>query len=87
MTEQREVAPQLKERFDHWIDLRTARGVSTYGEPLKTHNGRNGMLDMTEELVDFLQYQQQYGMELQDRADYLERALVTLNGPHWETML
>ena len=51
-----------------------------------THNGRDAERDMTEELLDFVQYQQQHIMELKDQADYLERALLTINGPHWEMM-
>ena len=67
MTEQRAVAPELKQRFIcDWIDLRTGKGIATYGTPLKTHNGRDAKKDMTEELLDFSQYQQQYIMELEE---------------------
>ena len=120
-SEQNEVAPELKQRFSDWVDQRTEKGVATYGEPLMTHNGRDAERDMTEELLDFCQYQQQHIMEakdsitkltwanreflkhnnelkdalkqswahsqkLKDQADYLERALLTINGPHWEMM-
>ena len=63
----REVAPELKQRFSDWVDQRTEKGIATYGEPLMTHNGRDAERDMTEELLDFAQYQQQYIMELKDR--------------------
>lgn len=66
MAESREVAPELKARFAAWIDARTAKGVDTYGGPLKTHNGRDAQLDMVEELLDFCQYQQQRIIELED---------------------
>ena len=36
-----EVAPSLKARFAEWIDARTAKGVTTYGVPLSTNNGRS----------------------------------------------
>ena len=85
-SKRREVAPELKQRFSDWVDQRTEKGVATYGEPLMTHNGRDAERDMTEELLDFCQYQQQHIMELKDQADYLERALLTINGPHWEMM-
>ena len=65
--EQSEVAPELKQRFSDWVDQRTEKGVATYGEPLMTHNGRDAERDMTEELLDFCQYQQQHIMELKDR--------------------
>lgn len=58
-TENREVAPGLKERFSEWIDQRTAIGTDKYGEPLMVHNKRNPRRDMTEELLDFAQYQEQ----------------------------
>ena len=60
------VAPQLKARFNDWIDKRTAKGIETYGGPLMTHDGRNAKRDATEELLDFCQYQQQRIMELED---------------------
>ena len=61
------VAPQLKARFNAWLDRRTAKGIETYGEPLKTHNRRNARRDMFEKLLDFCQYQQQHIMEMEDR--------------------
>ena len=67
----RQVAPDLKQRFNDWIDARTTRGVETYGTPLMTHNGRNVEKDMTEELLDFCQYQQQWIMELKNEITWL----------------
>ena len=58
------VADTLKERFSDWIDKRTAKGIAKYGEPLSTFNDRSALLDMTEEILDFAQYQQQLIMEL-----------------------
>lgn len=60
------VAGPLKRAFADWIDLRTAKGVETYGHPLTTHNGHDAALDQMEELLDFCQYQQQRLMELED---------------------
>ena len=59
-----EVADQVKARFCHYIDERTAIGVEKYGEPLRTFNGRDAVRDFTEELVDALQYQEQDRQQL-----------------------
>ena len=59
------VAPSLKQRFSDWIDERTALGVTKYGTPLMTFNGRDSGQDMVEEILDFCQYQQQHIMELE----------------------
>ena len=69
------VAPRLKQEFADWIDRRTAKGIETYGQPLATHNGRDAQRDMTEEILDFCQYQQQRVMELEDEVRELEARL------------
>ena len=102
-----EVAPSLKARFAEWIDARTAKGITTYGVPLATNNGRDSECDTFEELLDFCQYQEQSRLELKAdsanlrrwyseaidqnkeltaKVEYLQKALETLNGPHWEMM-
>ena len=63
-SEQRPVAPSLKQRFGDWIDARTAQGIETYGTPLMTENGRDARNDAFEELLDFCQYQEQSRLEL-----------------------
>lgn len=38
------------------IEARTLAGVERYGVALHTHNGRDSVLDLREELLDALQY-------------------------------
>ena len=38
------------------IEARTLAGVERYGTPLYTHNGRDAVQDLREELLDALQY-------------------------------
>lgn len=45
------------------LQARTAAGIVTYGTPLQTHNGRNALRDLYEELVDALQYSKQVDLE------------------------
>ena len=59
------VAPSLKQRFSDWIDRRTALGVTKYGTPLMTFNGRDSGQDRIEEILDFCMYQEQYILELE----------------------
>ncbi|HAT8542849.1 hypothetical protein KQW08_14745 [Vibrio vulnificus] len=42
---------------------RLAKGVNTYGTPLMTHNGRNALQDLYEELLDAACYVKQLMME------------------------
>ncbi|EML0342161.1 hypothetical protein V9657_002563 [Vibrio vulnificus] len=42
---------------------RLAKGVQTYGTPLMTHNGRNALQDLYEELLDAACYVKQLMME------------------------
>ena len=65
------VAPSLKEQFSAWIDSRTALGVTKYGTPLMTFNGRDSGQDMVEELLGFCQYQHQHIMELEAKLESL----------------
>ena len=74
------VAPSLKKRFSDWIDERTALGVTKYGTPLMTFNGRDARQDRTQEILDFCQYQEQYILELEAS---LEEALLELHGIQW----
>ena len=43
----------------HDIEKRIEKGVDTYGEPLKAHNGRNALLDAYEEALDLAIYLRQ----------------------------
>jgi hypothetical protein len=61
---------QWSERLDDLIiadlEMRSAVGEKKYGTILKTHNGRNALIDAYEELLDALLYQTQYVTELED---------------------
>lgn len=48
------------------LEARTAKGVQTYGAPLMTHNGRDALQDLYEELLDALQYMTQWRAEVLD---------------------
>src|SRR5690554_990645 len=43
----------------HDIEKRIEKGIDTYGEPLKAHNGRNAMVDAYEEALDLAIYLRQ----------------------------
>ena len=73
MTNRQLVSDSLKERFGEWVDQRTAKGISTYGEPLYTNNGRSAEQDSFEELIDFCQYQEQSRMELKEKINGLQK--------------
>lgn len=45
---------------------RVKKGLSTYGTPLKTHNGRNALVDLYQELIDAVFYVKQVLLELED---------------------
>lgn len=72
---QKPVAPSLKQRFSEWIDQRTTKGVTTYGVPLTTNNGRDAEIDMIDELLDFLQYQEQSRMELKETLRHIKEII------------
>ena len=44
-------------------------------------------LRQNNELQDKLEQSWARNQELKDRVSYLERALLTINGPHWEMMV
>lgn len=39
-----------------YFERRAAMGVQKYGTPLQAHNGRDGLVDLFEELIDAVQY-------------------------------
>lgn len=53
----------VEPKLIQWIRERTKVGVKKYGQPLHTFNGRNSVRDVKEELLDALQYVQQWEME------------------------
>ena len=61
---QQRVDESLKDRFGEWVDRRTELGTEKYGQPLYTFDGRDTGLDMTEEILDFTQYQEKHRLEL-----------------------
>lgn len=48
------------------LEARMAKGIETYGVPLKSHNGRSGLQDLYEELLDACCYIKQVMMEKED---------------------
>lgn len=71
--------------FARMIDERTEKGIQTYGRALETHNGRDALQDLMEELVDAVQYTTQAALERADLNMELDRlarevaSLTTLN--------
>lgn len=63
------VVPKAFEDFERMMAESVRRGVATYHTPLKTHNGRNALRDLREELIDAWQYATQAVMEHQDLLD------------------
>lgn len=60
------------------IELRREVGISRYGSPLMTHNGRDALQDAWEEAVDLATYLTQVRMERADMRQaigYLDRWL------------
>jgi len=49
--------------FKKMLDHQEAKGLEKYGTPLKTHNGRDPLIDALGELVDAFQYLVQGIME------------------------
>jgi hypothetical protein len=56
------------------IRARQAKGIATYGDTLRTHNGRDAGRDLVEELLDGAQYAMQMRLERRD----LEGRIATL---------
>lgn len=48
------------------LEYRNAIGIETYGTTLKSHNGRDALLDLYEELLDAYKYATQYVIEQAD---------------------
>jgi hypothetical protein len=48
------------------IEARIRKGIETYGQPLRTHNGRDPLWDAYEEQIDRLLYSRQAIEEIKD---------------------
>lgn len=57
------------------IEFRKEQGNLKYGTPLMTHNGRDALRDLYEELLDALLYATQYDME-QGKPDFEQSAFL-----------
>lgn len=53
--ERKDIFPLVK----HDLDRRREKGIKTYGEPLRTHNGRDALWDAYEEALDLALYLRQ----------------------------
>jgi hypothetical protein len=61
--------------LDRLLDEREAKGVSTYGTKLMTHNGRNALLDALQESLDANMYLAGKVGELEDEIAALKAPL------------
>lgn len=57
------VEPIARAKFNNMLTGRTRCGVTTYGGPLTTDNGRDAVKDALEEAVDLWQYLTQIALE------------------------
>jgi transcriptional regulator with XRE-family HTH domain len=60
------VTPVAREGFLAMLRQRERKGIKTYGTTLQTHNGRDALQDLLEELVDAWRYAQQSRIEWDD---------------------
>jgi len=67
----REVVKDLAKRAEH--------GKQTYGTLLKTHNGRDALIDAYEEALDLLMYLKQMLMEREDHTSNLDTGLLEID--------
>ena len=54
-----------------FLEYRVESGYRTYGKMLTTHNGRNAILDLCEEIGDAVFYSYQARLEAEDEGDDL----------------
>lgn len=52
-------------RLHQELELRNSKGYETYKQRLEPNNGRDVLLDMYEEFLDFMAYFTQYKMEVE----------------------
>ena len=52
---------------------RSRKGIQTYGVPLRTHNGRNALQDLYEELLDAACYTRQWIEERREMVKEIEQ--------------
>lgn len=57
------VTPVARAEFLRMLLEREIRGIEVYGQSLTTHNGRNAIRDLLEELIDGWQYAVQVSLE------------------------
>ena len=60
---QKNTHPHVSDELIKDILERKAKGMETYGTPLQPFNGRDGLQDLFEELLDAVQYLKQVIME------------------------
>lgn len=60
------------------LDARERKGIETYGDTLRTHNGRSSPRDLVEELIDAAQYGLQWELERTDLLEDLARLKTAL---------
>jgi hypothetical protein len=55
--------PDVREAIEKGLAARRALGISKYGRPLETHNGRDALLDAWQEALDLFAYAYQLELE------------------------
>lgn len=56
-------AAEISKNVHALINERIAKGIATYGKPLSAFNGRDGLKDLSEELIDAVFYVEQMRVE------------------------
>lgn len=69
-----QMAPERAAEVVDLVKAREQKGIETYGESLKTWNGRDAHKDCEEELLDALQYNRQTRMQQEDLVQALVAA-------------
>jgi hypothetical protein len=61
------------------IEARIRKGIETYGQPLRTHNGRSALRDLYEEILDAAVYLRQL---IEEQEPSTPPDLVKCDGPY-----
>lgn len=69
--------PDITNLVRHDLELRAKKGVETYGERLKPHNGRNALIDAYQEALDLGVYLKQRLVEEETFLREIDKAIVS----------
>lgn len=79
-----DVTPVARGLFLTMLLEREVKGIETYGRSLQTHNGRDALRDLMEELIDGWQYAVQASLERE--ALIAENARLRAELERWQRM-